>query len=300
MEAGASAFCQAAIKAASNDELSTVIQALPESARARVTAALGAAEEGKTPLIQAAEHGEVDVVRTLLATSDKDSINKRDNYGNTALVYAVSYLHYDIVGALLEAGASLEACGRSECAYKGAYKGPVCMMMATRNGDGGEPENKQKVLDAMASAGAPRPTESELAIEDRCMKGAAEGKTPLIMAAEDGEADVVRTLLATADKESVNTKDDFGNTALCYAVSYLYFEIVDALLKAGSSVEACARMEITDEGAYKGPGCMMNAARNGDGGDPENKQKVLDAMASAGAPRPTESEVAIADKNSGG
>jgi len=171
------------------------------------------------------------------------------------------------------------------------------MMMATRNGDGGEPENKQKVLDALKSAGAPCPTESEVALEDKKMEALSEGKTELIMAAENGKTDVVCTLLASADRDCLNQKDNYGNTALCYAVSYLHSEIVDALLKAGASVDACAHLKHKDEeGVYKGPACMMMATRNGDGGESENKKKVLDALASAGAPCPAESEVALEDK----
>merc|ERR1719482_2652305 len=104
----------------------------------------------------------------------------------------------------------------------------------------------------------------------------------------------------STDKDSINQKDDYGNTALCYAASYLHSEVVDELLKAGASVWACARMKSPrDPRPYKGPACMMNACTmpcNVDGGNAPKKQKVIDALAKAGAPLPTKSEVAFEEK----
>jgi ankyrin repeat protein len=62
-----------------------------------------AASAGRTGLMEAAESGDVDSVRSLLEFSV--AVNAVDHHGETALMMAAAMGHQDVVRVLLEAGA---------------------------------------------------------------------------------------------------------------------------------------------------------------------------------------------------
>ncbi|KIH54203.1 ankyrin repeat protein [Ancylostoma duodenale] len=66
---------------------------------------------GWTPLMIAASAGRVEVVRYLLSLSEVD-VNHRNNNRQTALHYAASKNHAEIVHLLLEAGADVNAADK--------------------------------------------------------------------------------------------------------------------------------------------------------------------------------------------
>lgn len=58
---------------------------------------------GRTPLMEAAQAGDVEVVRSLLASAT--DINAVDQHGENALMMAAAMGHQEVVGAFLAAGA---------------------------------------------------------------------------------------------------------------------------------------------------------------------------------------------------
>ncbi|KAG8631000.1 hypothetical protein KVT40_000140 [Elsinoe batatas] len=78
------------------------------------------------------------------------------------------------------------------------------------------------------------------------------GTTALHLAAQNGRAEVVRTLLQL--KLDVNFQDKSGSTALHIAASKGYHEVVQALLSAGASTE------VEDDGEFT---ALQLAAMNG-------------------------------------
>lgn len=61
-------------------------------------------EDGNTALLWAACYGHLDVVKWLLNKSDYAKITERNNAGNTALLLAVAYGHFPLVQWLLKEG----------------------------------------------------------------------------------------------------------------------------------------------------------------------------------------------------
>jgi len=59
-------------------------------------------------------------------------------------------------------------------------------------------------------------------------------RTVLHYAAKEGHAEAVRQLLRAGFKD-VDAEDDFGHTALCFAVAELHLEVVEVLLKEGNA-----------------------------------------------------------------
>jgi len=57
-------------------------------------------------------------------------------------------------------------------------------------------------------------------------------KTPLILAAQDGNEEVMKSLIA--ERASVDTQDEDGWSALCHAIEALNMDIIGLLLKSGA------------------------------------------------------------------
>ncbi|KAG4070491.1 hypothetical protein HA402_005723 [Bradysia odoriphaga] len=66
-------------------------------------------ERGYTPFMYACEKGNKDIVTLLMNFS---AIDATDNFGKTALHYAVENQHFDIVEMLIKEGADIEVCDR--------------------------------------------------------------------------------------------------------------------------------------------------------------------------------------------
>jgi hypothetical protein len=120
-------------------------------------------EHTKTELIKASENGEVEAVKALLEAGYSD-INAQDQYGNTALAYAASYLHTGIVKRLLVAGADATLGNKESEVLEGGYSGPYHMLAAITNG--GE---KNATVNALTAAGVALPTEAEIVLHYKSM-----------------------------------------------------------------------------------------------------------------------------------
>lgn len=70
-------------------------------------AAVWAAVSTDEPFVQAAERGELALVKSMLEKGV--DVNARNKYGQTALILAAARGHFDVVKLLLEKGADLRA-----------------------------------------------------------------------------------------------------------------------------------------------------------------------------------------------
>jgi ankyrin repeat protein len=80
----------------------------------------------------------------------------------------------------------------------------------------------------------------------------AEGKTPLMLAAVEGQVEIARMLLNYGAR--IRTRDKLGNTALIYAASAGHHEVLEALLDNGAPI---------DERNKRGVSALIIAARRG-------------------------------------
>lgn len=139
--------------------------------------------QGNTLLILAASNNATKVFPVLLAAHPK--LNRKNQYGETALMMATYRKQTGMVKALLDAGATVNQEGWAPLHYA-AFAGHL--------------EGLKLLLEAGADVNAK----------------AAEGSTPLIMAARDGHTDVIALLLKY--KADPNVVNESGMTALRWAI----------------------------------------------------------------------------------
>ena len=142
---------------------------------------------GETPLMRCARTGSAAAVETLLA--HKADVNASDKErGQTALMWAVAQKHPDVVEALIEGGADIDAHSTG---------GFTPLFFAARVGD---TESAARLVAAGAKVNEAGPG----------------GMTPLVLASASGQEDVGIFLL---DKGAdANARDGNGAAALHYAV----------------------------------------------------------------------------------
>ncbi len=194
--------------------------------------------EKEREMIAAAEHGELPVVRQLLA--DGARIDARDQRGRSALLAATHRNRIDVARFLIQEGADVNA--------KDFIQDSPYLYAAA--------EGRIEILKMTLGAGA------DLKDTNR-YRG-----TGLIPAAHHGHVEVVKLLLATAiDKDHVN---NLGWTALLEAVilgdgGAVHTEIVRLLVEAGASVNIADRDGVTPlaharKSGYSGIARILSAA----------------------------------------
>ena len=161
---------------------------------------------GRTPLMQAAEAGEVATVRSLL--DGGADIGAADSRGWTALMYAAWAGRGDVVKLLLAKGAPVDR--------RDSF-GATPLLRASGNG---HPETATILLGAGAEVDA----------RDN------EGVSPLLPAALHGHVEVVRLLLLKGADIKVANKE--GITALMAAAANGKTETVAVLLENGAEINA--------------------------------------------------------------
>lgn len=161
---------------------------------------------GRTPLMNAADAGDTELVELLL-TAGAD-ISLQDANGQTALHLAAASGHVDIVRLLLRAGADVNA------------QDPSGWTPINQAATVGHAEVVQVLLQAGADTEIPN-------------NG---GRVPLQQAAGLGHADVVRVLLTT--RVDVNHRSLDGETPIMAAVISDNPEIIRMLLAAGANPKA--------------------------------------------------------------
>jgi len=187
-----------------------------------VASSLAAA--GDLRLVNAAKHGQIEVVRALV--KQKVPVNTPQPDGTTALHWAAERNDADMVALLLASGADANAANTF---------GVTPLSLACTNGNA-------TMVNVLVRSGANPNT------------ALPTGETPLMTAARAGRVDAVNALVeAHADlkaKESVG-----GQTALMWAIAEGHADVVQALIKAGADVHT---------GSKKGFTPLLFAARNGD------------------------------------
>lgn len=162
---------------------------------------------GKSPLFTASEYGGLESVQAILEAST-DTINKADEDGVTPLDRVASKGFEDLAKLLIEKGADIEC--RDNKGYTPLLTASVC----------GHLPIVELLLDANADA----------TVKNN------DGKTCLIRAGRFGFTEVVRRLLEVdAVRETINTTDNQGATALDISCTYGRTDVVALLLDAGAN-----------------------------------------------------------------
>jgi ankyrin repeat protein len=173
-------------------------------------------------LVGSAIRGDANSVKTLL---DKGAdVNARDMDGNTALDWAAGQGYVEIVKLLLDRGADVNV--------KDKMLGFTPLMTATRSG---HTEIAKLLLDRGADVNV---VSGAVAFSwtsfdgSRSESGVRGGWTALMIAAQYGYVDIVKSLLER--KADINLKDANGDTALKLAEKNNYNEIIKLLKEAGA------------------------------------------------------------------
>jgi ankyrin repeat protein len=189
---------------------------------------------GVTPLMEAARVGSAPIVRALVATGAAPAAREHER-GQTALMWAVARRHADVVAALLAAGADVRARTAARTVTVMLDRGPgreakTSMQHGAQVQQGGFTalHFAAQVGDAasaalLADAGAP--------LDD----AAADGNTPLVLAAFSGHGNVARLLLARGASANATGA---GYTALHAAAMRGDLETTAALLAKGADPNA--------------------------------------------------------------
>ncbi len=165
-----------------------------------------AEEPSASPLADAAERGDFELVETLL--NESTAVDTRQGDGTTALIWAAYHDEAETVRRLLAAGADATAANRY---------GVSALAVACVNGNG--PIVKQ-LLSAGADANVRRDG----------------GETVLMTASRTGKLEAVQALIQAGAE--FDAKDHRGQTALMWAAAEGHADVVGALIKAGAEFRA--------------------------------------------------------------
>ena len=154
---------------------------------------------GYTPLLFAAQYGDVETVRLLLGSGA--DVNDAAADGSSAVVIAAHVGQTDVGVLLLDAGADPNASGAGHTAlHIAATRGDVVLVRALLD-HGADPN-------ARLMKGTPtKRVRSGHALDQRLV-----GATPFVLAADSGQLEVMKLLVAKGADPSIPAKD--GRTAL--------------------------------------------------------------------------------------
>jgi len=191
---------------------------------------------GDTPLLAAAGNGDVESIKALLAGGA--DIHHKDKLGNTPLLAAVARGHTEAARALLAGGARVNITND-----KGA--GPLELAR-------GKPELQTLLRKAGASpvavASHPRPSVSAEA-RLHALRQATQGKgqhagwSPLMLAAWQGDAELVEHLIKNGAR--IDEIDAEGHSPLTRAAWNGDVATIQALLRAGATVNDTSESSIS-------------------------------------------------------
>ena len=182
-------------------------------------------DQNKTPLIHASEKGYTDLALYLVG-EQKVNVNVKDDYGYTALAYALRHGHIDIVKYLLDNGATISG-------DKVETEEPTPLSIATRNGH----------LNLVKYLVEERGAKMDGTFEDGNM-------TLLMYASCNGYLDIVKYLVEKGvkidtsfevnchiydDRDESRSHREFS-TALIHAVKNDHLHIVQYLVEKGAKI----------------------------------------------------------------
>ncbi|XP_028250574.1 kinase D-interacting substrate of 220 kDa B isoform X2 [Parambassis ranga] len=194
-------------------------------------------DNGQTPLMVAAEQGNLEIVQELIRRGANINLDDVDCW--TALISAAKEGHIDVVGELLENNANLEHrdMGGWTALMWAAYKGrTVVAQLLLEKGANPNITGQYSVYPIIWAAGRGHGEIVHLLLLHGAKVNCSDkyGTTPLIWAARKGHYESVMHLLANgadADQEGANSM-----TALIVAVKGGYTEVVKELLKRNPNV----------------------------------------------------------------
>ncbi|XP_031554950.1 kinase D-interacting substrate of 220 kDa B-like isoform X3 [Actinia tenebrosa] len=202
-------------------------------------------QNGQTPLIIAAEKGNVPIVHEILKRNP--DVNAQDDDGWTALIAACKEGHVDVVKELLEHGAEIQISdlGRWTPLVWASYKGHG-EIVTDLLGHGADPNEKgQHGMTALIWASGRGHTECvRKLLEAGALADSADkyGTTALVWAARKGHLEVVKALVEKG--ANINIAGTRGWTALIMAAKGGYTDLVEYLLHRDPNVNA------TDQEGY--------------------------------------------------
>ncbi|MDQ3754779.1 MAG: ankyrin repeat domain-containing protein [Acidobacteriota bacterium] len=167
-------------------------------------------KRGYTPLMRAAERGQVNAVRALLKSGAE--VDAKHFAGFTAMMLAASKGQLQTVRILLAAGANPNVSVATP--HAGTINPLIWGVLS---------DNKE-VVEVLLKAGA------------EVNPQATDGGTPLLFAVQSGEIEIIKLLLGRG--ANVNTKMSNGYTALMVAAEISDPEITKVLIAAGADVNA--------------------------------------------------------------
>ncbi len=180
-------------------------------------------DQGVTALMSAANKGYTEVVKKLLKHKNID-VNIKDNNGLTALMIAALEGRTDVVNLLLKRDdVNCQEIVRSQSARADSLRS-LSNPQSIR-------DKRVEVTPLMiASQEGRTETVEELLRHEKIKVNTknSEGSTALMIASQNGHADIIRLLLKK--DADVNMQDNDGFTALIYAVQNRHAEVVKELL----------------------------------------------------------------------
>jgi ankyrin repeat protein len=200
-----------------------------------------AAKFGRTPLLHAIIHTQIDAVRELIKGGA--NVNIADEVGQTPLLMAVQYNNMELVQLLLDAGADVNATtvnGQTTLMRASLSANPALFRILLEKGVdvNAKTDKGLTALHQAANAYIPKPEIVEMLLganADPNAKTTDTGATPLMNAAENGHIEVVRMLLsAGADPSATNNE---GQTAVQLAEAEHQVEVVSILQDAAKPRE---------------------------------------------------------------
>ncbi|CAL9686452.1 unnamed protein product [Knipowitschia caucasica] len=194
-------------------------------------------DNGQTPLMVAAEQGNLDIVQELIRRGANVNLDDIDSW--TSLICAAKEGHFEVVQELLENGANLEHrdMGGWTALMWAAYKGRTeVARQLMEKGANPNITGQYSVYPIIWAAGRGHAEIVHLLLQHSAKVNCSDkyGTTPLIWAARKGHYESVMHLLANGadvDQEGANSM-----TALIVAVKGGYTEVVKELLKRNPNV----------------------------------------------------------------
>ena len=192
-----------------------------------------------TPLMMAANTGDVETVRALL--DDDSDVNAKTNNGGTALFAAAKKGYAEIVRILLDRGADANARDQNgrTALHVGAEDGhsDVVRALSKESAVNAQTKNSRTASSAAAANGNTDIVQA-LAEKDAelSLLGADNETSKLMESVEKNHIDTVRALLQAGAE--VNARNEMGVTALMVAARNGNPETIEALLDGGADVNA--------------------------------------------------------------
>jgi len=189
--------------------------------------------DGKTPLIAAAKNGHLNIVKYLLSYPQVD-IDSQSNGGESPLMLASWNNHTDVVKFLVQEGANIELKRKDgpHAAYMAARKGnlDILKFLVQNAPDVVDLEGyvRRTPLGAAALNGLLNVVNYLISQPNVDVDSQENnGFTPLMLATYKNQEKVVQILLQKGAEKSI--KDTFGKTALDYAKSKKFVNIIEIL-----------------------------------------------------------------------